>query len=125
VQRTPVHQVEREDARVAVSLAQQAAEAHQLDQQLVLREAVRAGRELVRRRLKHRLRRRVEGIGVSGPDSLHQQAHVVRCGRRRWMRRTARPGCDDHCPSENRQQDASHHEADFSTTKITTPRLKR
>ena len=110
---------------MAVALAEQAAEAHQLDQELVRREAVRASGELVRRGLEGRLGRRVEGIGVSGPDSLHQQAHVVRCGRRRGKRRAARPGRDDHCPGENREQDASQHEADFSTTKINVPTLKR
>ena len=93
---------------VAVTLAEQAAEAHQLDEQLVGREPVRASRELVGRRLEGRLGRGVKGLGVRGPDPLHQQAHVVRCGRRRGTGRAARPGGDDHRSEQDCEQDPSH-----------------
>ena len=123
VQDAVVRRVEREDARVAVTLAEQAAEPHQLDQQLIGREAISASRELVRRCLEGRLRRRMERIRVSGPDSLHQQAHVVGCRSRRGTSRTARPGRDDHCRGKNGKHDAPHG-GDFSSTKTDVPRLK-
>ena len=104
MEHAPVRRVEREDPRVALALAEEVHEAHQLDQELVLRQARRAGRELVRGRLELRLRGRVERVRVDAADLLHQQAHVVgRAGRGRRgpLRRAAG---DDKCRCQNREK---------------------
>jgi hypothetical protein len=122
VRHAPVRRVEREDPRVAVALAEQGREAHQLDEQLVGRKRRRADGQVVGGRLERRLGGRVERARVDLADALHQRADVV--GRRGGggVRALGRTGCDGQGRCENREQDPVH-EAYFTNTKIRLPRL--
>ena len=122
VQHPPVRRVEREDPGVPVALAEQVREAHQLDEQLVLRERRRTGGQVVGRFLEGGLGGGGDRVWVDLPDALHQRADVVgRAGRRR-VRAQGRTGCDGLGRCETEEQDPVHA-ADFTNTKINLPRL--
>jgi hypothetical protein len=108
MQHTAVGRVEREDARVAVPLAEERREAHQLDEQLVGGEPRCSGGQGVRRGLEGRFGREVERVGMDLADPLHQQPDVV-CGGRAGRGSRLRRSCGESEHGNRDGKDAEPH----------------
>jgi hypothetical protein len=77
VQRAPVSRVEREDPRVTIARAHERNEPHQLDEELVWREAPRPMREAVDLRVKPTLRDVPVGARMLALEPFRDRADVV------------------------------------------------